>query len=838
MPFAIRATRAIIVAAAAILISLFVVAPHTRVAQAADPISDPQPISNILAPGTTGIELSVSTPASTNCAYTVGADKAYAQMTVFAHTGGTTHRTTVALNTDPRTVNTVFVRCAAQPGFVLPLKYRVRADASPRYPRIGNLWGWGEWKWDAHKSIAEMAKVDLWMGADVYDLSELPQYQSDFQQLRTLNPNVLILASINAVEPYTNTIPESYYLHDVNGQRIEVWPGSFRLNLTKPEVADYQATFAYQRLAQAGFIHDGLFIDNVFLAQSWYDTDIYGNPVQIDANEDGQPDDAATLDAAWRAGVLREVEAIRTLMPNIILSGHALEIDEPRIAAAFNGDSFGFASADIIEGEETFAAEHQRYDAWMTQARSPRIVMYEGSPIDLFAYGYDYEPLAKVTASGAAFAQGFYPWMRFALGLTLLSDGYYAYEWGDTWHGNAWWYDEYDLDLAGPIGPAALVPVSGFSAGPNLVVNPGFEDATLAPWTSWVDTASGYAATIARDTTSPGAGAASARINVTQAAGEDWRVDFNQPNRSLVAGTAYEIRFLARASVARPLTVGVTKGAPNWDGYGLWQTVQVSTTWQEYVVPFDATATASDARLQFLFGATTGTVWLDEVRLTKRAPDVWRRDFSRGVVLVNGTAQPQTLSVGSGLRRFTGSQAPRDQRILDDGAGFTTATGTWSVVTLDSGEWKASGPFFHSFGTTAHKLSAGSGEARWTIPIAASDAYTISVWYPAAPEASAWTTAATYDLLVNGSPVATRTLNQRLNGDTWQVIGTATLSAGSTVSLRLTCSAPCVADAVYVESAARYNDGSAATTITLQPFDAIVLVRDLPNRLYMPVMRR
>ncbi len=834
MPFSTRVAVVLFTVGGAAAAALTLVAP----AQAADPIFNPQPISNILAPGTTSVDLSVATSTATSCGYAIGADTAFAQMTAFSTTGGTTHRTTLAIDPDPRVVNTVFLRCGAQPGFVLSLKYRVRAAGTPRYPRIGNLWGWGEWKWDANKSLAEMAKVDLWMGADVYDLGALSTYRSDFQQLRTLNPDVLILASINAVEPYTTTIPESYYLHDVNGQRIEVWPGSYRLNLTRNEVADYQANFAYQRLADAGFIYDGLFIDNVFLSQSWQTQDIYGNPVQIDADENGIADDAGALDAAWRAGVLREVEAIRALMPNIILSGHALEIEEPRIAATFNGDSFGFSTANILEGEETFADVHQRYAAWMTQARAPRVVMFEGSPIDLFAYGYDYEPLSKATPSGAAFAQGFYPWMRFALGLTLLDDGYYAYEWGDTWHGNAWWYDEYDVDLGAPSGPAALVPVAGYTPGPNLATNAGFEDATLAPWTSWVDTANGYAATFTRDTAAPGAGTASARITVTQAGGEDWRIDFNQPNRSLVAGTAYEIRFLARASTARPLTVGVTKGAPNWDNYGLWRTVTLSTTWQEFVLPFDATSTASDARLQFLAGEATGSIWLDEVRVTRRAPDVWRRDFGAGAVLVNGTDQVQTVDVGNGLRRFAGAQAPRDQRILDDGVAFATPSGIWSTVTLDSGEWKASGPFFHSFGTTAHQLTSGSGEARWTIPITATDTYTLSVWYPAATEAGSWTTSATYNLLVNGSPVATRTLNQRTAGDTWQTIGSAPLAAGASVVLRLTCAAPCVADAVYVESAARYNDGSPATTVTLQPYDAIVLVRDLTRRVYLPHVKR
>jgi hypothetical protein len=40
--------------------------------------------------------------------------------------------------------------------------------------------------------------------------------------------------------------------------------------------------------------------------------------------------------------------------------------------------------------------------------------------------------------------------MRFGLAFTLMNDGYFAYEYGDTWHGNDWWYDELNVDLGYP----------------------------------------------------------------------------------------------------------------------------------------------------------------------------------------------------------------------------------------------------------------------------------------------------------------------------------------------------------------------------------------------------
>ena len=100
---------------------------------------------------------------------------------------------------------------------------------------------------------------------------------------------------------------------------------------------------------------DGVFFDNVMTTQSWLKTDIYGNPVQIDANEDGIPDDPATLDAAWKAGVFREMQTFRQLMPNAIMSSHSTDITEPGIAGLFNGISIGFHTSDVLEGRMTFS---------------------------------------------------------------------------------------------------------------------------------------------------------------------------------------------------------------------------------------------------------------------------------------------------------------------------------------------------------------------------------------------------------------------------------------------------------------------------------------------------
>lgn len=795
------------------------------------PIFDPQPPSTILPVGATAFTLTVQTLVPTRCAYSVNADQPYNQMTPFGEPMDTvTHTTKVrGLNPDPNTLNDVYVRCASHPNFRLHLRYRSLSPSNPPFPRTGNLWGWWEWRFKNNRPLEYIAKVDLWLGAN--------PTPDEIRQLRALNPHIRILTSINAIE--NNDIPSrDYYLKDINGNLIEVWPGSYRLNLTKREVAEYQARYAYQTWLKTGMMADGVFFDNVMLTQSWLKYDIYGNRVRIDANEDGVEDDPAWLDAAWKAGVLHEIRTFRRLMPHAIVSGHSMSIHEPGIGELFDGISLGFVTADVLEGERSFAEVWDLYQTWMREARQPPVVMFESSPIDQIAYGYDYEPWKKIPTTTLEFARTYYPWMRFGLALTLMHDGYFAHEFGDTMHGNDWWYDELDFDLGYPLGPAYRVNV-GFDPGPNRIVNPGFEDHIAAPWRFHVNTSAGCQAAVSRDATTAAEGQYSARINITATTGTNWHVDFNQNNRSLEKDAVYDLTFWAKADRPRTLTLSASKNAPNWDNYGLNRQVTLGPTWQLYTVTFQATATVTDARIQFLAGAVTGTVWLDDVQLRLHPPDVFRRDYTNGTVLLNGTSVSQTVTLGSGCRRLVGSQAPLYEFILDDSdPAFRVITGTWVEKTYDSGEWKATGPFYHAWKTKLHEMSSASGEVRWYLPLQAQDIYTITAWWPAAPVASGWNAAARYEIVQGEQVLASATRDQRQNGDEWHEIAVVALDPTRAPYVRLVCSdAPCVADALHVRSAARYNNGQPVTSVTLAPLDGIVL-QCSRQRVYLPLVLR
>ena len=85
---------------------------------------------------------------------------------------------------------------------------------------------------------------------------------------------------------------------------------------------------------------------------------------------------------------------------------------------------------------------------------------------------------------------------------------------------------------------------------------------------------------------------------------------------------------------------------------------------------FTPTVSASGLAAQFNLGAAPGTVWLSAVSLQRGDPNVWRRDFAHGTVLLNATATPQTVMLGPGYRRLLGTQ----DRATNNGAPAPSVT--------------------------------------------------------------------------------------------------------------------------------------------------------------------
>lgn len=79
------------------------------------------------------------------------------------------------------------------------------------------------------------------------------------------------------------------------------------------------------------------------------------------------------------------------------------------------------------------------------------------------------------------FSRSEYQFMRFGLGFTLMKDGYYTHELGDSWHGMDWDYDELHFNLGAATTNASTVP-AGIQPLPSPGVPLGADD-----WSLYVD---------------------------------------------------------------------------------------------------------------------------------------------------------------------------------------------------------------------------------------------------------------------------------------------------------------------------------------------------------------
>jgi hypothetical protein len=798
------------------------------------PIGNLTPPSGLLPAGSTSVTMAFSTLQPTDCRYSIGSAASYASMhPLGSGPPAATHNGVVeGISSNPLVVNRVYLRCASNPDFLLSETYRTVASPGSSFPRIGNIWI-GQYVLENAPENAE--KTQLVLGANGLSAAQVTQ-------LRTSNPHFLNLPSVNVTDNGgEGNPPDSYFLHDTHGNRIADWPDRYVLNVTKPAVVQFLAHYAYQLLAQSNFVSDGLFFDSFGTTISQPYTDYLGNVVEISSKDDGVADAPAALNAAWSAGEYGVVTAFRRLAPGAYVSGHVLDSPaDPKSLAAFNGTSLEFYTQSVREGQSDFGDLYSLYQAWESQAVAPTMTMIQACPPNQLSYGYGYHPLNALLPSTIEFAQSFYPNMRFGLGLSLMGNGFFGFDFGDEAPPITWWYDEYDFNLGTPTGPATRL---GTSQAPNLLVNGNFGSG-LSDWDFWVDDDGKGKATVAADPADPAPGSKySAHISVTSPATMNWHIDLEQDNLSLTSGVEYQVQFWARADRPLVITVFSQGGAPNYPYYGLDAQISIGASWKLYSATFPAAATANDGRLEFWVGDVAGNIWLDGVQFSKAPPQVYRRNFTNGVVLLNGMSTPQTVTLGAGFKRFSGAQAPLYQYIVDDSDSAFSSTGSWNTAIYDTGAYSGAGssadlppepqnqngPFYHCWKGSCHKLDTGGGEAQWNLNLPADGRYTIQIWLPAAPGAATWTKKAIYELVAGGKVVATATIDQTsaAAGDAWYMVATANLRSGDSPFLRVRNggSGALIADAVYVTSAALYNDGAAAPQVTLGGFDAILLER-------------
>ncbi len=153
---------------------------------------------------------------------------------------------------------------------------------------------------------------------------------------------------------------------------------------------------------------------------------------------------------------------------------------------------------------------------------------------------------------------------------------------------------------------------------------------------------------------------------------------------------------------------------------------------------------------------------------------------------------------------------------------------SWREIRLGTKEWHAIPPYFHAWNNRCHTLDDGSGGATWDLDLRGPGTYTIQAWWAAAPGAKDWTHQAVYEVVAGGKILSSKTLDQTRSGDEWHTIAEGLKldpAEHPLVRIRNAGGGTLVADALHVFSAGRYNDGSEARELALEPMDGIVLRR-------------
>ncbi|MBD3359140.1 MAG: hypothetical protein GF365_00305 [Candidatus Buchananbacteria bacterium] len=282
-----------------------------------------------------------------------------------------------------------------------------------------------------------------------YDCFSLPSCRAQVVRVKKSLPDIKIRIYVNAMElfersrelnqrPVQQKIAQTvkanypnYYLRDINGHRIQYWQQyeMYMMNLSSqcPEYNDkpwseFLVDSLYEQVYRPNArLIDGIEIDNMWPYVSWINE--FRN-VQIDLNNDGQPEDYWTLDYYWRQGMFHLIDSIRHKFPaGFIVTGRGFHY---RYNSRLDGLTFEHIfkhGEDGIQG-----GNFSKVDRWIRLSQAGKY--------------YTWNAIQKQQTHNIT-----------QYVISLLGDGYFALDGGDTGHGEFSTFPGY-VDLGQSIGPA------------------------------------------------------------------------------------------------------------------------------------------------------------------------------------------------------------------------------------------------------------------------------------------------------------------------------------------------------------------------------------------------
>ena len=147
------------------------------------------------------------------------------------------------------------------------------------------------------------------------------------------------------------------------------------------------------------------------------------------------------------------------------------------------------------------------------------------------------------------------------------------------------------------------------AGGPNLLQNPGFES-DFTNWSAQVSATAPTSGAISILSSGAQSGTKAARVLVTTPGPDAWSVQLLSDNFTVTSGTAYTLKFWAKAATAGQSLRAVVQGT----SFYAQQNQTLTTGWAEYSFPFTPTEAAVSVKFHF---PTAGDFQIDNLSVTQ-----------------------------------------------------------------------------------------------------------------------------------------------------------------------------------------------------------------------------
>lgn len=438
-----------------------------------------------------------------------------------------------------------------------------------------------------------------------------------FKYLRSKNPDIIILAYVASqyvyqVEDSNNdslrndindgTKPE-WYLFDTDREHISIWSATEMMDVTS-EWKKYLPQFVSDKIISSG-LWDGVFFDGVWENISWL------NNGDIDLDNNRVADDLGQADWEWKNNVINLLENMRSL------------VDENTLILANSHNYF----AKYLDG-----GMFENFLDWKSWTHE--ILSYQ----DIFLNDNIAVLNSNTSDTGK---KDDYQKMRFGLTSALLFDGYYSFDFGPNQHGQIWWYDEYNIDLGNPLGEPHKI-----NGASDTVFLDTFENGLENYKFFQGGDKNNFSVSLIDNSIHAQSSSHTEKWN------EFLHSDLNKI--TFEKNKTYQISFKYKV-LEKSKSGYFYFGARNKNN----QSVRFAT-WNNGEGELIKYFTPESKDYYLYFGIKyDGSIIIDDIEVKKVEPDIYRRDFENGIILVNPTGQDQLIELDNNYWRLKGEQAPK-----------------------------------------------------------------------------------------------------------------------------------------------------------------------------------